>query len=653
MGATGTSTSVSSEVGAGRRILIVDHDAGDTAPLLPLLAATGYDTCTASGLDTVATEAAAARPDLILLRACDSSGRIEEACRSLRSRPETARVPVVLITDVENREGQLECLQAGAADCLTAPFDGEILLARLAAHIRTKVAHEQTQREQEQRFKSHRMETVGTLAGGIAHEFNNLAAAIVGYAELGLAHGDVDTLKKSAEVALENGQRVAAIARSLARFAAPMSGDMGLVDVNALIDETLDLIRGPMNREGIMLQVRPGDVPRICADAEALREALLNIFTNAHQALVGQSGRLRIEIETRQEQDHVVISVSDNGVGIPAADLHRVFDPFFTTKGVFGGGNDRNTGLGLSIVESIARSHGGIVEVHSEPERGTRIVLSLPVSRPGQQPRTANVLVVDDEFIILKIFSRFITRAGHSLDTACGGREALEKIRARHYDVILLDWMMPDFSGGDVLNALRDTDDVPPIVVVTAGYSLELAARAVESGARECIGKPLNHRKVVYLIEKYAGLQPSLRPSANVQTEGQGEVVLIGDRNPMTADLINLMLRWAGYETVVAHDANAVLEAFGREYFDLILVDAGLPAESGVDLIRESKRLNPYTPMVVVADNPGDASVRRCLAAGAAGSVDKPMRIAPFLEKVRDLIDIYREPAGASSAGHR
>ncbi len=651
---TDTSAAVSSRVGTGHRILVVDHAPTGATPLLPLLAATGYDARTASGPGTVVHEAAATPPDLIILRASDnSSASFEEACRGLRGRAETASIPIILITRTENREGEIEGLQAGAADCIPAPVDGEILLARVAAHIRTKTAHEQTRREQEQQFQTHRTATVGTLAGGIAHEFNNLATAIVGYAELALAHNDADTLKRSAEVALENGQRVAAIAGSLARFAAPLSGDMCLVDVNALIDDILDLIRGRMEREGITLQIDLGDVPRIYADPGALREALLNILTNAHQALAGHRGRMKIEVETRQESDDVVISISDNGVGISTADLHRVFDPFFTTKGVLGGGNDQNTGLGLSIAESVARSHGGGIEIHSEPGQDTRIVFSLPVTQPGQQTRTANVLVVDDEPMILKIFSRFITRAGHSLDTASNGREALDMIRANDYDVILLDWMMPEVSGGDVLNAVREMDDVPPIVVVTAGYSLELATKAVKAGARECIGKPLNHRKVIYLIEKYAGLQPSARTGKNTSAEGRGDIVLIGDRHPVTAELIMLMLRHAGYEAVIAHDARTVLEAIRKEYFDLILIDAGLVATSDTDIVRESKRLNPYTPMVVMADNPADASIQRSLAAGAAGSVNRPMHIVPFIEKVRDLIDTYREPAGLSyPAGH-
>jgi signal transduction histidine kinase len=217
------------------------------------------------------------------------------------------------------------------------------------------------------------MAAVGTLAAGVAHELNNPIGIISSRIELMLL--DVEgqpireELRRDLEVLHRHAQRVARIVQGLLSFARQAPAEQGPVDLNRVVEDTLLLVDKQITREGITIVRRLAPtLPAVWGDANALQQVMMNLVTNAREAL-GSLGEIVIETEPRA--DGVRLTVRDSGPGIPQEMRPKIFDPFFTTK-------PRGTGLGLSISYGIVRDHSGTIEVESEPGRGTAFVLTFP-----------------------------------------------------------------------------------------------------------------------------------------------------------------------------------------------------------------------------------------------------------------------------------
>lgn len=274
--------------------------------------------------------------------------------------------------------------------------------------------------------------------------------------------------------------------------------------------------------------------------------------------------------------------------------------------------------------------------------------LDVAHAPPAPVSRAARVLVVDDEAVIRAIFSRFITRAGHHVDAAAGGREALEKIQANLFDVVLLDWMMPEVAGVDVLREVQRVKPELPCIIVTAAYSHRVAAEAIEAGARECIGKPLNHRKVLYLIDKYSGAHAHHFDSPEeTGLRAQGEVLLVAEPDALTRDLYHLVFDHAGYENHMVASYEEACAALAKEYYDAILLHGALVQGDTLGRIRAIRRLNPYTPILVVGESARDQALSKSLSAGASAVIERPIEANRFLSKLRAILDLYKEPSAS------
>jgi two-component system NtrC family sensor kinase len=229
------------------------------------------------------------------------------------------------------------------------------------------------------------------------------------------------------------------------------------VDVNELVEATLELRATQLKVDGIeVVKDLEQGLPVIVGDFHKLQQVLFNIVNNAHQAMneIGQGGRLLLR--TQRKADWVEISCADTGPGIPQDRIQKIFDPFFTTKGI-----GKGTGLGLSLSYGIIQKHQGRIEVTSAAGGGATFMIRLPV--PDAAPERAEqiaqapgrraplegkaILVVDDEETIVDLLESVLLQAGHRVTTACNGRQALEKIRASDYDVIISDLRMPDMGG--------------------------------------------------------------------------------------------------------------------------------------------------------------------------------------------------------------
>ncbi len=345
---------------------------------------------------------------------------------------------------------------------------------------RTALRSERLARELEQARK---MESLGTLAGGIAHDFNNLLVPIMGYSELAQLRVGIDDadVRKS----LDQIHRASHLAADLVEQILAVSRDHAQREVAFQVGETLEaalaLLRPGLSHR-ITLEPLVQECPPIVGDPSRIHQVVMNLCTNAAQAIGGDDGHIRIRLGHDPEVDPeaaprgwVVLTVEDDGAGVDEALAHRVFDPFFTTKPTGEG-----TGLGLSVVHGIVMGHGGRVTLDSTPGVGTRVEVRLPAadapSAPGRtRVRSAvgllAVLVVDDQPAVASATGDMLEASGHRVTTVGRAADALRLLDdPGGFDVVVTDYAMPDMSGVELVQAVRDR--APHVgVVLSSGFS--------------------------------------------------------------------------------------------------------------------------------------------------------------------------------------
>lgn len=374
---------------------------------------------------------------------------------------------------------------------------------------RLQRAIEELRVTQEQLVRSERLRVAGELASGIAHEFNNVLAAILGRVQLlrrRADHGAVpgNELTEALgilEVAAHDG---AETVRRLRQFSTGSGGETtDIVDLDVVMREAVEFTRprwkheAASGREAIDLEVATAPGVYVLGHASQLREVFTNLVLNAIDALPN-GGRIRLTAEN--DGGTVRAAVEDNGVGMSPETLRRAFEPFFTTKGVGG------TGLGLSMVYGIVQRHDGTLDAKSTPGAGTRITLEFPraedgvapaapaetVRLAGEDPRALDVMVVDDEPAVRELVMDILTALGHEVTGYESAEAALREFRPGRFDLVLTDLGMPGMNGWQLSQRLRESDGDVTIYFVT-GWGEELNADQVRrAGADGVIGKPFS-----------------------------------------------------------------------------------------------------------------------------------------------------------------
>ncbi len=369
-------------------------------------------------------------------------------------------------------------------------------------------AREKLEQMQEQLLQAQKLESLGTLAGGVAHDFNNLLMGIQGYASLMMLdleerHPHYERLK-AIESQVQSGSD---LTRQLLGFARGGRYEVKPTDLNELVGKTARMF-GRTKKEIRIDERYETSLWSVEADRGQLEQVFLNLFVNAWQAMPG-GGDLSLatsnvdldegfcRIYGIRPGSYVKVSVSDTGVGMDERTRQRIFDPFFTTKEM-----GRGTGLGLASAYGILKGHGGIVTVSSEPGRGTTFEIYLPASgeevvreaaSTGRiEPGRGTVLVVDDEPMVREVTREMLLGLGYTVLTAASGAEALEVYGSRgtEIDVVVLDMIMPGMGGDEVNRALQALN--PSVrVLLSSGYSLDgRASEILEKGVRGFLQKP-------------------------------------------------------------------------------------------------------------------------------------------------------------------
>jgi signal transduction histidine kinase len=381
------------------------------------------------------------------------------------------------------------------------------------------IAAERTLRKQEQTLRgleaqlvqAQKLEAVGSLAAGVAHDFNNLLAAIRGNAELlrNALRSTPMPLRYVSEIdaAVE---RAASLVRQILAFSRPHQLNVSSVSIHAIAQEVVQLLRATLPA-GIELTLEAPDTTlRVSADATQLHQVLVNLATNAAQAIESKVGRIDLRID--RDGDDVCISVRDTGKGMDAQTRERIFEPFFTTKPT-----GQGTGLGLSVVHGILRSHKGSIEVDSAPGAGTTFRVRLPVSseseandeahRASEPPRTElrkRVLYVDDEASIVSVMKQLFALRGYETIGFDSAPAALDFVRQQPqgFDVVITDYNMPKMTGVDFLRAVQQVRSDAPFVLMSGHIDERLQADAQRLGVRHLIQKPQSFDELCNAIER-------------------------------------------------------------------------------------------------------------------------------------------------------
>jgi PAS domain S-box-containing protein len=370
---------------------------------------------------------------------------------------------------------------------------------------------EQQRQLEEQLRQSQKMEAIGTLAGGIAHDFNNILGIILGYTHelLNTNANDQENRAQSLEVIASSAERGAKIVKQLLTFARKAGAEHKPLDVNALIRETLEILREifPKNLR-FSLNLDPA-IPVIEGDHNQLQQALINICLNGRDAMP-EGGTLSIftrrtaAVEVRDRfgdarGDYISIAASDTGFGMDAETRKRVFEPFFTTK------KEGGTGLGLSVVYGIVQTHGGFIDLESESTGGTTVRIFLPIpshadlSLESQQNGQKEIfsidqtlLFVEDEAHMLELLRLSAKKRGFRAFTARDGEQAvaLYQKHSKEIDVVVLDWGLPRLDGGAVFRKLKEINPEVRVIVISGYLEFDLRERMLKEGVRDFVQKP-------------------------------------------------------------------------------------------------------------------------------------------------------------------
>jgi two-component system NtrC family sensor kinase len=371
---------------------------------------------------------------------------------------------------------------------------------------------------QAQLIQSEKLSAVGQFVAGIAHELNNPLTSVVGFSELLQSQDLEPKYKNHLDHIARAAIRCHKIVHSLLGFSRQQEPERKLVLLHNVVDAVLEIVSYDMRTNNVTVERNfAPELPPILADAHQLQQVILNILSNARQAMEGYRRDGRIVLSTGTTGTQVWLRIKDNGPGMRKEVLSRIFDPFFTTKA-----QGKGTGLGLSLSYGIIQEHQGSIRAESEPGDGAEFIIELPaadasaaVSADARGRSAApfkpnspalNVLAVDDEESILHLVQEVLRAEGHNVTGVTSGQAALELVARHRYDVIVSDWKMPGLSGMHVFEDLstKDPATAARMLFMTGDVVNDKFQEFLKKNNRICLPKPFSIREFRAAVDKLA-----------------------------------------------------------------------------------------------------------------------------------------------------
>ncbi len=452
-----------------------------------------------------------ARPEHLVGKPVDSIVIIEDRKSlidaMLNLHPEKVRTCYVRLPGVLDRPIQVKC------EISSVVQEGR----HLGLCYMTDIS--ESERLQHELAEAQKLAYAAALASGIAHDFRNVLAGIIGQAELIEMEHDDPQIREDARHIIEAGERGSSMVNQLLELGRSDSSEYKVLDISGALSHMLQIARVQLPPDiDLKIDIQP-NLPKVRANLAQLEQVLLNLISNAAQAMPENRGEITVSLAPCSEPDTgkgLKLIVRDNGCGIPEEHLQHIFKPFWSTRKESGG-----TGLGMAMVQRIVRWHGGSIEVESEPGQGTSVIICLPAALESEAEAAAgekeatpvpldnkavrpwNILLVEDQPEVMRIHKAFLSNMGHRIVTASDGAEALAIFRqhgAGGFDMVISDYMMPNMDGVQLARAIRETDARIPITMITA-FGEDQALKGLKELNVQILAKPVSyHRLVTHLL---------------------------------------------------------------------------------------------------------------------------------------------------------
>ncbi|TNJ36365.1 PAS domain S-box protein [Prosthecochloris vibrioformis] len=439
----------------------------------------------------------------------DDREEYQRACQAMESN----LLPTVLTYRIFSRNGSCKWIEDRRSPIIDATGDyagsDGILL-----DITDRVQTEKEKNELESQLRqAQRLETIGTLAGGIAHDFNNILTPILGYAELleQLLEPETGLLEYVREISTAS-VRAKHLIGQIMTFSRIEESKHTSINPATIIDEVLKLLRPSIPATISIKTAIDRKTRNIDADASQIHQVIVNLCTNAYQAMDANSGTLQLYLREEEPskslrekhpdleaRPYAILEVHDTGMGMNKETLERIFEPFFSTKPV-----NKGTGLGLSVVHGIIKQHGGVISVASKPGKGSVFTVYLPISvgevheetpqalQPGTTTMHASLIFVDDEEATVKMMKTMLENKGFTVYATTSPKEALEIVRqgSKPIDLVITDLTMPEMTGITLATQLHQFNPSLPVVLITG------------HGNDEALVQSLDYKEIARILRK-------------------------------------------------------------------------------------------------------------------------------------------------------
>jgi len=496
------------------KVLLIEDNPGDAHLIRQMLAEVGiasFDLEWADRLSTGLERLAKGGIDVLLLDLSlpDSQG----LDTFVRAQAQPPQAPIIVLSGLEDEMLAVEAVREGAQDYLVK---GQVDSHLLGRAIRYAI---QRKRAEETLIQSEKLRALGEMAGGVAHDFNNFLAIILGNAQLlerGLkrykAEEIKDRLKIIARTACEGGETVRRLQHFTGRKVSAQ--DFTRIDLNEIVREaivsTSPRWKDEAEAEGTTIKIKEklGKLPSILGSRSELMEVLTNLIFNSLEAM-REGGEIAIKTEAKENE--VLLYFTDSGQGIPDRIKGKIFDPFFTTKG------PKASGLGLSICYGIIKRYQGKIEVESTKGEGTTFTISIPIGlqtplkkeklKEPEKISFRKILVIDDEEGIREVLGEIFQNEGHRVTLAETSRKGLDKFKKNDFDLVLTDLGMPEMSGWQLAKKIKEIDPDVSVGLITGWAAATTEEKMKEEGVDFILSKPFDYTKIVREVSAVLNLK--------------------------------------------------------------------------------------------------------------------------------------------------
>lgn len=449
------------------------------------------------------------------LKDCYTPSQIETLKSHLNQLFNGKKINGLFLWDIKNRKGEGKWIHFTLMPVIREKKVDEVICIQIDT---TEEFQQRKEREKILAQMEHvrRLESIGVLAAGIAHEFNNILMGIMGHAELALMNSE--NLPKRVQDNLEqirkSTERAAKLTRQLLTYSGKERETIQIFDFNELVSHTVETFYPSLHKGVRLLQQIQPNLPLIEGDSSQIHQSISHLLVNALEALPPEGGTITVQtgkkylskkdLEDLQFADkaqpghYVFVSVSDTGTGIKEEDKERIFEPFFSSKFL-------GRGLGLASVSGVARTHKGAILVESKPNQGSIFTLFLPCfgsNKERETPEKISILIIDDEENVQKFFNVILQKEGYEVINANNGIEGIEKVKLYQEQIklIILDIKMPGLNGIETLRQIRKIlPDVP--VIISTGYSEEVFnSLDTELKINDFLTKPFGTKEIIQKI---------------------------------------------------------------------------------------------------------------------------------------------------------